>query len=79
LLFSGNMPEERYFVKMTLRTGEISSAQCLNTNGRISSGPLALFISSSDNNWHMPSTENVISGTSGMESSAFGSKLGIFA
>ena len=74
----GSVPEESDFVKMTFRTGEISSTQCLSTNSGISSGPLALFASSSDNNWHMPSTQNVISLMSGMESSAVGSKLGIF-
>ena len=63
----GNMPEERDFVKkMMLRTGEIFLAQCLSTNGGISSGSLALFVSSSDNNWHMPSTENAMPGISGM-------------
>jgi len=71
----GSVPEERNFVKMTFRTGEISSAQCLSANSGISSGPLALFASSSDNNWCMPSTKNVMSG---MESSVFESKLGIF-
>jgi len=76
--FQCNVPEERDFVKMTFRTGEISSAQSLSTNGGISSGPLALFILSSDNNWHIPSTKNAMSGISGMESSVFESKLGIF-
>ena len=50
---------------MICSTGEISSAHSLSTNGGISSGPFALFASSSNNSCRIPSTENVISGKLG--------------
>ena len=72
----GKTPEERDFVKIICSTGEISSAHSLSTNGGILSGPCALFASSSNTSCHIPSTENVISGKLGNESSA--SRVGTF-
>lgn len=51
---------DRDFVKMTIRTGETSSAYCLSTNGRISSRPLVLLVLRPHNNCRISSTENVM-------------------
>ena len=68
-LSDGNMPIERDLVKMTFSTHEISSAQCFNMSEGTPSGPLALLVSRSDNNFIIPFSEKLISGILGIVSS----------